>query len=357
MTSSARGASTTCSSATRCSRSTRTTTTRTCARAAAGRAGARGPPAESPSGGDDPHMLDLQRGSGRRAASDVSVAQADARRAFAIDPFVEQLAELAATRGASPAARRRRRSEILRAVPAAAASEHRRSALPSTASTRSSSASASTRYFGAPPADPGHHRRHARPADGRSGDPGVADRARAVAEHDVAAGQHDRVRGPRAPDFQRPQGARHASCIEAGRLVPTSSSSRATSCPSTRRYARPSKIVVADIYDPFHLEQLEQARDLGEATAAVTSCGRRPRCSTSSCARRLLPLRERQAARLLARPARRRGPDQPGRPTTPTRAGDADRGRAVRRERRRRPCARAARCSRASSRASAPTTR
>ena len=42
-----------------------------------------------------------------------------------------------------------------------------------------------------------------------------------------------------------------------------------------------NKIIVVDIYDPIHLEQLEQARDLGEATRRLqiqvysTGCGRR----------------------------------------------------------------------------------
>ena len=39
-----------------------------------------------------------------------------------------------------------------------------------------------------------------------------------------------------------------------------------------------NKIIVADIYDPFHLEQLEQARDAGEARSARSSCATRPRC-------------------------------------------------------------------------------
>ena len=45
--------------------------------------------------------------------------------------------------------------------------------------------------------------------------------------------------------------------------------------------AASNKVVVADIYDPFHLEQLEQARDLIPAIAA-TWCARPPMCSTSS---------------------------------------------------------------------------
>ena len=48
--------------------------------------------------------------------------------------------------------------------------------------------------------------------------------------------------------------------------------------------------------------------------------GRDRRAQPAAHARRLLPLRERQAARLLARPARRGRPHQPGRPTTPARA-------------------------------------
>ena len=47
--------------------------------------------------------------------------------------------------------------------------------------------------------------------------------------------------------------------------------------------ARRDRVFVADIYDPMHLEQLEQARDDGERVSRRAPCATPPRCSTSSC--------------------------------------------------------------------------
>ena len=114
------------------------------------------------------------------------------------------------------------------------------------------------------------------------------------------------------PDFRVRKVDRAPDCAKLGRLVRRRRSSRATSCSRTRRSRSPSKVVVADIYDPFHLEQLEQARDLVEADAARRRALRDRRAERAARAGRLLPVREREAARLLARPARRGRPDQPG---------------------------------------------
>ena len=97
------------------------------------------------------------------------------------------------------------------------------------------------------------------------------------------------------------------------------------------------KVVVADIYDPMHLEQLEQARELGRDRQRQMVLSSTSVLNDQLAPRRLLHVRERQAARLLARTARRHGSDQPARRTTTTRRSTiAPRRRAVRRERRRR---------------------
>ena len=65
--------------------------------------------------------------------------------------------------------------------------------------------------------------------------------------------------------------------------------------------AKSSKVVVADIYDPFHLEQLEQARDLVQADRRNVVRSATDVLNEQLRARRLLPVREHEAARLLAR--------------------------------------------------------
>ena len=81
----------------------------------------------------------------------------------------------------------------------------------------------------------------------------------------------------------------------------------------------PDKVIVADVYDPMHLEQLEQGHDAegerGRYDAVRNASARAQRAARTG---RLHALRQREAARPLARPAGRPRPDQPGRPTTAT---------------------------------------
>ena len=97
-----------------------------------------------------------------------------------------------------------------------------------------------------------------------------------------------------------------------------------------------NKIVIADIYDPFHLEQLEQARDAGEAGPALIVRAATEVLNEQLTRGRPLPVREPQATRLLARSARRGRPGQPGHVRRRREHGRAREGRAVRGQRRRR---------------------
>ena len=81
------------------------------------------------------------------------------------------------------------------------------------------------------------------------------------------------------------------------------------------RYApalgRSNAALVVDLYDPFHLEVLEQTRGLDPARTSRVDRHRGRRRQRAAPARRLLPVREPPATRLLARPARgRRAPER-----------------------------------------------
>ncbi len=67
---------------------------------------------------------------------------------------------------------------------------------------------------------------------------------------------------------------------------------------------RSNKIMVVDLYDPMHLEQLEQGREMGDAAGGTRCSSTTEVVNEQLAARRLLPLRLRAAAALLARPAR-----------------------------------------------------
>ncbi len=108
------------------------------------------------------------------------------------------------------------------------------------------------------------------------------------------------------PDFAHRRSATPTGLRRARAVVPTSSSSRASCSSATRGSGDRSKVIVADIYDPFHLEQLEQAQRPRRGRRAGARC----RTTTAALneqldARRLLPVRLAEAARLLARPAGR----------------------------------------------------
>ena len=83
-------------------------------------------------------------------------------------------------------------------------------------------------------------------------------------------------------------------------------------------FQRSDKVFVADIYDPLHLEQLEQARDDGERIRRRAVRRRHRGAQRAAAARRLLPLRQHQAARPVARSPGRRSAGSTRRPTTPT---------------------------------------
>ena len=202
--------------------------------------------------------------------------------------------------------------------------------------------------FAAPPPDRGRHRRRARP---RMAGPAI--RAWQIASALVARARRP-ARDHRAPLQRQPSRLRRSTQRRRPRAAPssragaTSSSSRATACAITRGCGTASKVVVADIYDPFHLEQLEQARDQDDATARPGSpCDATEVLNEQLRARRLLPVRvsEKQRDFWLGQLA------GVGRINPLTYDDDEslespDRGRAVRRRRRSRR-SHARRCSRA----------
>ena len=85
----------------------------------------------------------------------------------------------------------------------------------------------------------------------------------------------------------------------------TCSSSRATSCTTTRGCETRRRCCVVDIYDPIHLEVLEQSREPTDWDRRATAAHHRRGAQRAARAGRPLPLREREAARLLARAAGR----------------------------------------------------
>ena len=260
----------------------------------------------------------------------------------------------------APGRRRRRPDhEILRLFRLAAAPQHRRPAL------RRGLRDASVDAFG--------DRRRVQPSDAASSSPPATRSSRRWPARRSGPGRsrsrcsprarrraRDRrpVRRHRASRLPGAQGHDHRSCTSSSTWCDVIDLPGLPACTSTRRSRHTDKIIVADIYDPFHLEQLEQARDLGPRPAAARWCVSSTRGPERAAhARRLLPVRERQAARLLARPARRPSAGSTRSPTTTTRRLDAlIAGRAVRRERRRRRAAPAP-VLKGSCPASAPTTR
>ena len=295
-----RGASTTCSSATRSSRSTRTTTTRTCARccrrARCSRSGA-----GVALGGDDRTRSTCGRSRVRRALDTeyVSVHKQTLAATFAIDAFVERA--------------RRARRDPRRAPGGAGAAATRdpprcsgtpfqpnidAARVPSSGfDDRGVGASTSRPCFGA--------RRRIVVATGDTLEPamaGPAIRAWQIARALVARA---RRRARDAPSMRRALAPR----------LPGAQGDTATSCASSSTgadvidlpglpharapvlIATSSKVIVVDIYDPFHLEQLEQARDLAEpATASMLVRSSTDGAERAARARRLLPVRERRSS-------------------------------------------------------------
>ena len=310
-----RGASTTCSSATRCSRSTRTTTTRTCARvlpAALVLAVRRGVAL----GGDDPHMLDLQRAAAATSRSRRQRREADARRPRSRSTRSSSSSTSSPRRARElQAARRRRRPGDPAAVPACRSTR--------TSATRAfldgvrarwSTRSASKPASPSAAADPRRHRRHAAAAQmAGPGDPGLADRrARCRREHDVELVSTIECRGLSHPDFRVRKVNGHRA-DRAGRLVRRHRSSRATDVPApgaARHRARSSSPTSTTRSTSSSSSRRATS---GEAGRRRRSCAPRPTCSTSS---------SRGATSSCARARKQRdfwlgqlaavGPDQPG---------------------------------------------
>ena len=150
----------------------------------------------------------------------------------------------------------------------------------------------------APTQGPHHHGRPDRREDGRPRHPRVehrracSSRARGHAAHAVgAASTSGAVRA-------RARALRRRPLVRAARGTgPTSSSSRATRWPCSTGAAESTKILVVDIYDPMHLEQLEQGKRAAGRPAGQAGERRDRGAQRAAAARRLLPVRIRAAAR------------------------------------------------------------
>ena len=213
-------------------------------------------------GGDDPHMLEVTRATAVDTEH-VSVHKETLAGTFAVDAFLSHLEELTVSRGEIQAARRRSDSDILPMF--------RQPFLPNSNlfGFHEKFAAAVSAFdveprFGA--------RRRIVVATGDTLEPAMAGPAirawqiaRALSrEHDVELVSTTKCAGLSHPDFQ----VRKVNGHQLRKLV--------SWCDivifqgyimfENPAIAKSSKIVVADIYDPFHLEQLEQTRDLADAT-------------------------------------------------------------------------------------------
>ena len=72
-----------------------------------------------------------------------------------------------------------------------------------------------------------------------------------------------------------------------------------------------AKVIVVDLYDPFHLEQLEQSRNTGAGRQGAGGREHHPGAQRPGRPRRLLHVRQRQTARPLAGPPGGRGAPEP----------------------------------------------
>ena len=212
-------------------------------------------------GGDDPHALDLERGLAGEGADRLEVSKMTLASAYAVDAFVEALPSLSKTREELQAKRVRTDQEVIRLF-------HRPLQPNITEPAFVQPFDAAVEAFGIAERFSGTRRRIV-VATGDTLTPkmaGPAIRAWHIAhalsaEHDVElvtvsrceiSSPRFRTRHVKANDLR----ALSAWCdvfIFQGFLL------------HEYPFLRDSKkVVVVDIYDPFHLEQLEQARDLGE---------------------------------------------------------------------------------------------
>ena len=212
-------------------------------------------------GGDDPHALDLERGlAGDISGQRLEVSKMTLASTYAIDAFVEHLPSLLASRREIQSRRVRSDSEIL---PLFRTPLHRNIAEPSFVH----GFDAAVEAFGL--REKLDRRRRIVIATGDTLTPkmaGPAIRAWQIAlalsvEHDVELVTVSRC------ELQHPRfRVRHVSGHDLRQLM--------SWCDvflfqgfllHEYPFLRDSKkVIVVDIYDPFHLEQLEQARDLGE---------------------------------------------------------------------------------------------
>ncbi len=217
-------------------------------------------------GGADAHELDLQRGSGDEQEPVASVAKQTLAPVYAIDALVEQIESLAETRRGLQRARRRNDQEIVRMF--------RLPFHPNIGDPEFVDGfDAVVEAFGVK--DVFTERRRIVVATGDTLAPqmaGPAIRAWQIAialcrEHDVELVTTIECRDISHPDFR----VRKVTDAELNDLV---NGSDVTIFQGYLMNQHPvllhtNKIVIADIYDPFHLEQLEQARDAGEAGRRV----------------------------------------------------------------------------------------
>lgn len=217
-------------------------------------------------GGDDPHALDLERGVVDEQADEITVSKQTVAPAYAIDAFVEALPGLRATREALQETRQRTDAEITRMF-----------RLPLHPNIDNpyflEGFAATTEAFGVD--RPFSPRRKIVVATGdtlRRKMAGPAIRAWQIAlalsrEHDVELVTTQACE-LRHPDFVvRHVNGHDLQKLEAWCDVLVFQGFLMHEHPALHRS---KKVIVVDIYDPFHLEQLEQARDLGETERRLT---------------------------------------------------------------------------------------
>ncbi len=217
-------------------------------------------------GRNDPHALDLERGVVDEHADEITVSKQTIAPAYAIDAFVEALPGLHATRLALQQERRRTDAEIMRMfrLPLHPNIDHPYFLEGFTATTKA---------FGVE--RPFSSRRKIIVATGdtlRKKMAGPAIRAWQIAsalsrEHEVQLVTTQECELSH-PDFV----VRRVNGTDLARLeewcdILIFQGFLMHEHPALHRS---KKIIVVDIYDPFHLEQLEQARDLGESLRRST---------------------------------------------------------------------------------------
>jgi GT2 family glycosyltransferase/glycosyltransferase involved in cell wall biosynthesis len=217
-------------------------------------------------GGADAHELDLARGSGGEQEPQVSASKQTLASTYAVDALVEEIESLAETRRTLQAARRRSDQEIFRLF---RMPFHPNIGDPQFVDGFNAVVDAFSvkEVF--------TERRRILVATGDTLAPqmaGPAIRAWQIAcalcrEHDVELVTTIECRDISHPDFR----VRKVTDHELSQLVNWADVTIFQGYLMNQHPALlyTNKVIVADIYDPFHLEQLEQARDAGEAGRRV----------------------------------------------------------------------------------------